>query len=116
MNDESLTMEKMSDDFINKFKHNEIFKQKEVDHVGKGVLNPENPIVLLYEQCMQNSDVLMPVLEKLHNMTLCLQEYPLSDGCQAGLAQAMRFLDNNKFQKLFLDKCGITGKHFAEMT
>ena len=80
-----------------------------MDHVGKGVLNPDNPIVKLYDSCFQNREVLMPILDKLQNMTLCLQEYPLNDGCQAGLAQAIKYFDNAKFQKLFLDKCGISG-------
>lgn len=55
----------------------------------------------------------MPVLEKVFNQTLMLQEYTMSEGLVRGLVSAIPFIEENSLQRLFLDNCGITGDEFA---
>lgn len=70
--------------------------------------------MLIYSACQADSDLAMPLLEKIENQTLILQEYTLGDSHCRGLTKAIPLLEN-KLQKVFFDNCGMTGNQFASI-
>ena len=60
-------------------------------------------------RCIEALDSSLPILEKIHNRTLCLMNYRVSDGHCAGLAQACKHLEHPLFSRLLLQNNDITG-------
>lgn len=60
-------------------------------------------------RCLESLDRSLPILDKICNKTLCLQNYRVSDGHCTGLAEACRLLDHKVVNRLLLQNCGISG-------
>ena len=57
-------------------------------------------------------ETILPVIEHVHDKTLCLASYTLSIGHCNALAKCCRKLDA-KFNRLILDNCGVDDSEFA---
>ena len=64
-----------------------MFKKSTVDQMG----NSEDPHIQHFLQCKNN--LALPILYKIVNKTLVLQNYTLSQGNSLGLAKACSLLD-----------------------
>lgn len=102
-------LSKVSDDFLGRVRRHRQYKQKEVGHVGKGVIKEDSPDVALFKGCQKDHELAIPILERIEDQTLLLQEYNLTDGQVRALAGAIPYVDNNALQRLFIDNCGMTG-------
>ena len=60
-------------------------------------------------------DLALPILEKVINKTLVLQNYTLSEGHCEGLAMACELLDDQKINRILLNNCGVDGQEFAQI-
>lgn len=58
---------------------------------------------------------MLPILDKIVNQTLCLQNYTLSPGHCKGLAKACGLFLKNKVTRVLFNNCGIDGKEFASI-
>ena len=56
---------------------------------------------------------MLPIFEKIYHKTLCLQNYVLSEGQCAGLAEACHFIDHRKMNRVLFNNCGLTGNKMA---
>ena len=57
----------------------------------------------------------MPILDKITNKTLVLQNYALSQGHCRGLAKSFQYLDVTRVNRVLFNNCGISGREFAEL-
>ena len=64
-------------------------------------------------KCNQQLNLALPILQKITNKTIILQNYKLLQGHCDGLATAVRFLDPTKVNRILLSNNGLTGKQFA---
>lgn len=67
------------------------------------------------KSCIENLDRTLPILDKIYNKTLCLQNYLLNDGHCQGLAKACEFLDPKLVNRMLFNNCGMTGDHLAQV-
>ena len=74
-----------------------------------------DPQIKYMKRCLQNTNLTLPILDKLYNKTLCLQDYHLSEGNCQGLAEACEFLDCHVVNRFFFNNCGITGDQLANI-
>ena len=70
--EESKALGKISNDFLEKIKYNNQFKQVELGHIGKGEMLKGNPKLTIFEQSIVDRDLAMPLIEKVENQTLIL--------------------------------------------
>lgn len=72
---------------------------------------PESdPRIKYIKACLENLDRNLPILDKIFNKTLCLQNYPLQDGHVKGLSDACEFLDHKVVNRMLFNNCGLTGE------
>ena len=67
INEESMAMIKIKRDFLDNIKHNEQFKKVEIEHIGKGEMEKNNPRIKLFTQSKKDGELDIHLLEKLHN-------------------------------------------------
>jgi len=89
-----------------------LFKQKsqldiKVQEVGS------NPQIQYFLDCNKDFNLALPILEKVINNTLCLQNYTLLDGHCKSLAKAFGLVNNCQLKGILLANCGINGKQFG---
>lgn len=59
-------------------------------------------------------ELAIPILEKVHNKTLMLNDYSLSDVHTKALVKAAKFFDNF-VNRILLDNCGMTDVQFGKI-
>jgi hypothetical protein len=59
-------------------------------------------------------ELALPILEKVHNKTLSLYDYTLSQVSTQALEQAAKFFENF-VNRILLDNCGVTDSQFSKM-
>ena len=74
-----------------------------------------DPLVIFFNQCNIDQELVLPVLEYVHDKTLCLQSYTLSIGHANALAKCMERIDNNFINRVIFDNCGIDDEEFASI-
>lgn len=89
-----------------------LFKQKsqldtKVQEVGS------NPHIQYYLDCKKDLNLALPILDKVINNTLCLQNYTLLDGHCKSLARAFGLVNHHQLKGILLANCGINGKQFG---
>lgn len=57
--------------------------------------------------CIQETENVLPLLDKVRGKTLCLQNYALSKGHCRALASACKQLDNTLMNRILFENCGI---------
>ena len=62
----------MGDKFTEKVKYIDRLSQRDVEHVGKGVLNKKDPKIHYFLQCKEDVDLALPILDKVVKKTLVL--------------------------------------------
>ena len=88
------------------------FKQKsqldvKVHEVGS------DPRIQYHLDCKKDLNLALPILDKIVNKTLCLQNYTLLDGHCKSLARVFSLVDPKLLQGILLYNCGVDGKQFA---
>ena len=105
----------MGTDFVEKVHYIERYSKRDIEHVGKGVINSEDPNIHYFQQCNKDLNVVLPILDKVCRKTLLLQEYTLSEGHCRGLARACQFFDHKFVNRILFDNCGISDQEFADI-
>ena len=88
-------LSKVSNDFLTRVRKHRQYKQNEVAHVGKGVVKEDSPDVALFMGCQKDHELAIPILERIQDQTLVLQEYNLTEGQVRALASAIPYVDSN---------------------
>lgn len=89
-----------------------LFKQKsQLDVKVQEVSN--DPHIQYYLDCKKDLSIALPILEKIVNNILCLQNYTLLDGHCKSLARAFGLLNHSQLKGILLANCGIDGKQFG---
>lgn len=65
------------------------------------------------KKCEENTDSILPILDKVVNKTICLQNYLLSEGHVQGLAKACEHLDPRIVNRMLFNNCGMSADNFA---
>lgn len=73
----------------------------------------KDPRIKLMKRCIENSDCILPIFDKICRKTLCLQNYLLNQGHVVGIAEACEFLDHHVVNRMFFNNVGITGDQLA---
>lgn len=94
--------------YIKLYKEKDRLNQKEDDVKS-------DPHIQYYLQCKHELNVVLPILDKIVNQTLCLQNYTLSPGHCKGLAKACGLFLKNEVTRVLFNNCGIDGKEFASI-
>ena len=95
-------------DFLRLFKE----KPNSLDQEDKTKLH-EDPRVQYFLECRSNLNLALPILEKILEKTLVLQNYTLSQGHCKGLAHSIGFFDEQQVNRIYMNNCGIDGSEFA---
>lgn len=93
-----------------RFRYNKAFKEYAVPTTEKKFQRDAK--FQYFIQCTKDHDVVLPVLDYVHQMTLCLQSYTLSVAQCNGLARAFEYFENF-IKRVIFDNCGIEDEHFA---
>lgn len=56
---------------------------------------------------------MLPILDKVIDKTLCLENYKLNAGLVMGLAKACEHLDSTKVNRMFFSNCGLSADDLA---
>jgi hypothetical protein len=103
--------------FVKKMRYINIYKTKpQLDECGEiSDSEGKDPRIQYYLQCQRDRNSALPILDKIVNKTICLQNYTLSIGNCKGLALACENLNENLVNRIYLDNCGISGREFKEI-
>ena len=107
-NEDATTIQGKADEFIQRMKYYEKFKQREMAEDDSN-----DPALKYFRKCQEAHDLLLPIFEKIYRKTLCLQDYMLSDGQCQGLAEACQFIDHRRLNRALFNNCGLSGSKFA---
>ena len=99
--------------FIRKNEYADKFKRRELSTDRKGQDYDLDPRIKYFKKCLQEQNLVLPILDKIYKKTLCLQDYLLSDGICKGLAEACKLFDHTVVNRVLFSNCGITGDQFA---
>lgn len=65
------------------------------------------------KKCIENTERILPIFDKVTRKTLCLQNYLLNEGHIRGLAEACEHLDYQKINRMLFNNVGMTGDQLA---
>jgi len=109
-------------DLLRKMEYMQKFKRTELNHDSLGFDMDEvsskmevdkDPRMEYFVKCKEQLDTALPILEKVHMKTLCLQDYTLSLGhCQA-IAAACQYFDEKVINRVLFSNNGMTGDDCA---
>lgn len=71
------------------------------------------PTTEYFKACKADMELVLPILDKINQKTLCLQEYTLSPGHCRGLSAACEKFDSSVVNRVLFNNCGIDGDEFA---
>jgi len=74
-----------------------------------------DPKIIFHAKCDNEKLVALPILDKIIQKTLCLHNYPLSQGLCQSLAFACKNLDSDKVNRVLFNNCNIDGTQFANI-
>ena len=115
LEEENKLISKMGEGFVEKIKYIKRVSQRDLEHVGKGEINSSDPKIHFFQQCRDDLDLALPILDKVFKKTLMLSEYTLSEGHARGLARACQFFDHQYVNRVFFSNCGISDSEFSEI-
>lgn len=113
--EESRLINNLGTRFVEKIKYINRVAQRDVEHVGKGQINKTDPKIHYFQQCKEDLDLALPIIEKVFKKTLVLQEYTLSEGHCRGLARACQFFDHKFVNRVLFNNCGIDDSEFSSI-
>jgi len=76
-------------------------------------LPEKTPKIHYLKGCINNADLVLPLLDKVRGKTLCLQSYALSKGHCRALASACKLFDDHLINRILFDNCGIDDLELA---
>lgn len=88
LEEETKTISNIARDFVRKQEYEAKFKKRELSTDRNGQQYDLDPRIKYFKQCLQEQDLVLPILDKIYKKTLCLNDYNLSDGNCRGLAAA----------------------------
>ena len=100
----------IGEDFIRKQNYVKLFKtniQLNDQQIDQFAVDPR---IQYFLKCKVNLNLALPILEKVINKTLALQNYTLSEGHCIGFAEACSLLDDQKVNRVLLNNNGIDGR------
>ena len=74
----------------------------------------KDPHFNFFNECQHEMDLALPILEKIHNKALNLQNYTLSPVATQALMIASKFFDDF-VNKILLDNCGVNDDQFSKI-
>lgn len=75
----------------------------------------DDPKFQYFLSCTEDREVVLPVLQYVHNKTLCLQSYTLSIGHAKALARACELFESEGINRVIFDNCGVDDEEFAQV-
>lgn len=111
--EETRTLSNIANNFVSNNEYVEKFKKRELSTDRNGVQYDLDPKIKYFKKCLEEPDLVLPILDKIFKKTLCLQDYLLSDGNCRGLAAACKLVDHRIVNRVLFNNCGITGDQFA---
>jgi hypothetical protein len=91
-------------------------KVKEVEAnrnaVLKSFIKDETANTLYLKSCIAEHHIVLPLMSKVREKTLCLQSYPIDKAHCKALADACRVL-NNSINRVLIESCGLDDESFA---
>ena len=100
---------------MTKIKYDKRHKQRDLEYVGKGIVDNNDPRIKYFQKCFEVENLNLPILDKIYRKTLCLHEYTLSEGHCKGLAEACKYFNTDHVNRVMFNNCGIDGDEFAEI-
>ena len=105
----------MGQKFVDKIKHMKQLKQNEIQHIGNGEIETNDPKIHYFMQCAEDQDLVLPIIDKVCKKTLVLQEYTLRPGQCRGLAKACQYFHHTFINRVFFNNSGIDDAEFADI-
>ena len=93
-------------------KFKEIFKNQ-FDQQGYDQLYQDDPMYIYQKRVQEEKDVMLPLVNKVKDKTLVLQDYTLNSSHCIALAEAWIKTGRPEVEIVFLDNCGVDDEEFS---
>lgn len=86
---------------------------KKPRHESTKVNDPQQAHLKYFYECKNTNNLVLPLLEKIVNKTICLEGYTIAEGACEALAQAIPCLDSTQVNRILLGNNGIADHSFS---